>query len=298
VLENLSIIIPVFNGRSVLEKALDILERDAQGAEIICVDGGSTDGALELIKSKPFVRLLEVKNFGWSHANNRGFEIATRQVLLTMNSDVFVNRKALEMMVSRLLEQPKLGAVGPVIQNVDGSRQWVFGLLYRFNWVKIQNLTRVNLLHGSCLMTRRDVLEKIGGFDENFFFYNEEFDWCWRLGKHGFQLEILPVSAIHVQGASTGKQHPDFLVEQFRGSLYLIQKHFGGLLLESTRRLFQLLGWVGKNFASRDEMKLAWGKIENLAKLEKYLESPLGLSGRGELAFESEGSEISQLKEL
>jgi N-acetylglucosaminyl-diphospho-decaprenol L-rhamnosyltransferase len=287
VLENLSIIIPVFNGRSVLEKALEILERDAQDAEIICVDGGSTDGALELIKSKAFVRLLEVKNFGWSHANNRGFEIASRNVLLTMNSDVFVNREALEIMVSRLLEQPNLGAVGPVIKNLDGSRQWVFGLLYRFNWIQIEKPTRVNLLHGSCLMTRREVIEKVGGFDENFFFYNEEFDWCWRLGKYGLNLEILPAGVIHVQGASTGKQNPDFLVEQFRGSLYLIQKHFGGWLLEITRRLFQLIGWVGKNLAARDEMKVAWGEIENSAKMRNYLESPLALSGRGEVVFEA-----------
>jgi N-acetylglucosaminyl-diphospho-decaprenol L-rhamnosyltransferase len=285
VLENLSIIIPVFNGCSVLEKALEILERDARDAEIICVDGGSTDGALELIKSKAFVRLLEVENFGWSHANNRGFEIATRRLLLTMNSDVFVNREALEMMVCRLLEQPKLGAVGPVIKNLDGSRQWVFGLLYRFNWFKITKPTRVNLLHGSCLMTRRDVLEKVGGFDENFFFYNEEFDWCWRLGKRGFHLEIQSVSIIHVQGASTGQQNPNFLVEQFRGSLYLIQKHFGGWLLEMTRRLFQFIGWAGKNLDARDDMKAAWANIEKLTKLEKYLESPLALSGRGEVAF-------------
>ncbi len=284
-LENLSIIIPVFNGCAVLERALEILERDTQDAEIICVDGGSTDGALELIKSKPCVRLLEVNNFGWGHANNRGFEIATRKVLLTMNSDVFVNRKALEEMVFRLLEQPNLGAVGSMILNLDGSRQWVFGLLYRFNWIKIENPTRVNLLHGSCLMTRRDVLEKVGGFDENFFFYNEEFDWCWRLAKQGFTLEIQPVSIVHVQGASTGKQNPDFLVEQFRGSLYLIQKHFGGWLLESTRRLFQLLGWVGKNLDARDDMKLAWAKIEKIAKQENYLESPLQLSGRGKVKF-------------
>jgi N-acetylglucosaminyl-diphospho-decaprenol L-rhamnosyltransferase len=285
VLENLSIIIPVFNGCSVLETALEILERVAQDAEIICVDGGSTDGALELIKSKAFVRLLEIQNFGWSHANNRGFEIATRKVLLTMNSDVYVNREALEMMVLRLLEQPNLGAVGSVIKNLDGSRQWVFGLLYKFNWIKITEPTRVNLLHGSCLMTRRDVLEKVGGFDENFFFYNEEFDWCWRLGKQGFQLEILTASVIHVQGASTGKQNPDFLVEQFRGSLYLIQKHFGGWLLEITRRLFQLFGWVGKILDSQEDMKASWAKIEDLAKSEKYLESPLGLSGRSEVTF-------------
>jgi GT2 family glycosyltransferase len=287
VLEKLSIIIPVFNGCGALKTALEILERDAQAAEIICVDGGSTDGALELIRSKPFVRLLEVKNFGWGHANNRGFEIATRNVLLTMNSDLFPNKQALEMMVSRLLEQSDVGAVGPVFQNVDGSRQWVFGLLYRLNWISIQRPTRTNLLHGACLMTRRDLLERVGGFDENFFLYNEEFDWCWRLGKQGLQLELQPVSVVHAQGASTNRQNPNLLVEQLRGSLYLIQKHFGGSLLESTRRLFQLLGWLGKNLAPRDEMKAAWAKIEEISSQEKYLESPFVLSGRGEVKFEA-----------
>jgi GT2 family glycosyltransferase len=290
VLENLSIIIPVFNGKQVLETALEILERDAQDAEIICVDGGSTDGALELIKSKAFVRLLEVKNHGWGHANNRGFEMATRNVLLTMNSDLFSNKQALEMMVSRLLEQPHVGAVGPVYQNIDGSRQWVFGLLYRLNWFRIVKPTRINLLHGACLMTRREVLENIGGFDENFFMYNEEFDWCWRLGKSGLALEVLPTSVVHVQGASTGAKNPDFLVEQYRGSLYLIQKHFGAILLESTRRLFQLIGWVGQYIAPRDEMKAAWAKIEELARLRNYLESPLSLSGRGEVKFKARES--------
>jgi N-acetylglucosaminyl-diphospho-decaprenol L-rhamnosyltransferase len=285
VLKNLSIVIPVYNGCTVLETALNILEQVARTAEIICVDGGSTDGALELIKSKPFVKVLEVENHGWAHASNRGFEIATRNVLLTMNSDLFPTQKALETMMSRLLEKPNLGAVGPVLLHPDGSRQWGFGTLYWPNWRRIKSPTRINILHGACLMTRRDVLEKVGGFDENFFFYNEEFDWCWRLGKTGYQLEIQPVSVVHVEGASTGKRNPNIQIEQNRGSLYLLQKHFGGWLVEVTRRFFQLLGWLGQILDPRADFKPAWARIEALAKRGDYLDTPFQLSKRGEVKF-------------
>jgi N-acetylglucosaminyl-diphospho-decaprenol L-rhamnosyltransferase len=291
VLENLSIIIPVFNGKHVLETALEILERDASEAEVICVDGGSTDGALELAHEyaqvKPWVHVLEVPNHGWAHASNRGFEISTRPIVLTMNSDLFPTRAALEALTQRLLEHPEVGAVGPVINNLDGSRQWGFGSLYWPNWVTLTAPARINILHGACLMTRRDVLEKIGGFDENFFFYNEEFDWCWRAGTAGYRLEILPVAVTHVEGASTGKRNPKIQIEQNRGSLYLLQKHFGGPLLECSRRFFQLLGWAAGFLDPRPEFKLAWASIETMAKKGDYLQgAPFPLSGRGEVKFE------------
>jgi N-acetylglucosaminyl-diphospho-decaprenol L-rhamnosyltransferase len=292
VLENLSIIIPVFNGKHVLETALEILGRDATEAEVICVDGGSTDGALELAlgyaQTKPWLRVLEVPNHGWAHASNRGFEIATRPVVLTMNSDLFPTRTALEAMTQRLLENAEVGAVGPVINNLDGSRQWGFGTLYWPNWVQITNPTRINILHGACLMTRRDVLEQIGGFEENFFFYNEEFDWCWRAGTAGYRLEILPESVVHIEGASTGKRNPKIQIEQNRGSLYLLQKHFGGPLLGCSRRFFQLLGWAGSFLDPRPEFKLAWARIETMAKQGEYvLNAPFPLSGRGEVKFKA-----------
>jgi N-acetylglucosaminyl-diphospho-decaprenol L-rhamnosyltransferase len=287
-LRQLSIVIPVYNGLHVLETALEILGRDATDAEVICVDGGSTDGALELARSTPGVRVLEVTNHGWAHASNRGFEAATRPVVLTMNSDLFPTRAALVAMTERLLENPHVGAVGPVINNPDGTRQWGFGTLYWPNWVQIQSPTRINILHGACLMTRRDVLEKIGGFDENFFFYNEEFDWCWRAGSAGYRLEIVPMPVVHIEGASTGKRNPNIQVEQNRGTLYLLQKHFGGPMLECSRRFFQLLGWTARFVDPRPEFKAAWAQIETMAKRGEYVENaPFPLSGRAEVRFEA-----------
>jgi N-acetylglucosaminyl-diphospho-decaprenol L-rhamnosyltransferase len=291
-LEKLSIIIPIFNGKHVLETALEILNRDANEAEIILIDGGSTDGALELAReytqTHTSATLLEVSNHGWAHASNRGFEISTRPIVLTMNSDLFPTRQALSTMTQRLLEHPEIGAVGPVINNPDGTRQWGFGTLYKPNWMTITRPTRTNILHGACLMTRRDVLEKIGGFDENFFFYNEEFDWCWRAGSAGYQLEIMPEPVVHIEGASTGKRNPKIQIEQNRGSLYLLQKHFGGPLLECSRRFFQLLGWAGSYLDPRPEFRAAWASIETMSKAGEYIRgAPFPLSGRGEVQFKA-----------
>ncbi len=286
-LEQLSIIIPVFNGRHVLIQALEILERDARDAEIIVVDGGSTDGALEMVKSRfRQVKVLEVQNHGWAHATNRGFEIASREVLLTMNSDLFPNRLALEIMVSRLITQPELGAVGPMMFNIDGSRQWGFGTFYRANWYMHTKPFQINIIHGACLMTRRDVLEKVGGFDERFFFYNEEFDWCWRTTNAGLKLEVLPCKVVHVEGASSGRT-PAVQIEQNRGSLFLLQKHFPHWLVEVTRSFFQLLGWLGSGLDTRPDFRQAWAEIEDLCKRRDYLHTRLPLSGRGEVKFEA-----------
>ncbi len=285
--EDLSIIIPNYNGIRVLAQCLSILESIADNAEVIVVDGGSTDGSADLVRHRfGWVQLLEVPNHGWAHANNRGFEVARSELLLTINSDLFLTKDALEATCSRLRTHRELGAVSPVLLNSDGSRQRNFGAFYYPNWLPMNAPIGTNILHGACLMTRRDVLESVGGFDENFFFYNEEFDWCWRARKAGYQLELLPERATHAAGASSGHDRAKFELEGWRGTLYLTDKHFVPPLAEATRRLMQLIGWIMKDFDPRAAYRPAWLELERLARERCYLESPFTLSKRGEVRFE------------
>jgi GT2 family glycosyltransferase len=166
----LSIVIPSYNARDLLARTLRTLEGVAPEAEVIVVDGESADGSADMVEAEfPSVVLLRQKNHGFAHATNRGIERASRPFVLLMNSDLFVTREALTSMHTRLAADPRLGAVAPRLVNEDGSRQSVFGAFYWPNWVEVKKASRVWLLAGACIMTRRDVIERVGALDESFF---------------------------------------------------------------------------------------------------------------------------------
>jgi GT2 family glycosyltransferase len=285
-LEPLSIIIPSYNGKAVLEKCLGILAEIARDAEVIVVDGGSSDGSAEMVETQfTWAKLMRVPNHGWAHATNRGFATAKGDILITMNSDLFATRAALEMMVLRLQTNPGLGGVAPVLNHPDGRRQRFFSIFWPANWSAVRTPIRTNLLPGACMAVTRKTLERVGLFDENFFFYNEEFDWCWRATKAGFSLELIPERVIHVEGGSTN-DNPNFQIEAQRGALYLIEKHFPPPIMAALRSLSELICWLASDLDPRINYRPAWATVHSITKRKAYLESPFPLSGRGEVHFE------------
>jgi N-acetylglucosaminyl-diphospho-decaprenol L-rhamnosyltransferase len=285
-LEQTSIIIPSFNSLAALQTTILTLHEHVPEAEIIVVDGGSTDGSLQWVAQQKTIRLLEVKNHGYGHALNRGCEIASNELFILMNSDVLIAKNALQLMQKRLLEKPEVAAVGVVPLQPNGKKQNSFGLLagYYSNYFTIQKPRQVNVLHGYCIATRRDVLEKVGGFDENFFFYNEELDWCRRVRKAGFSLEILPETAIHLGGSST-VQSPEIMFEGHRGGMYFVVKHFPPWQVEVVRGLFVSAAWIMGLIERRLGYQRAWQQLGDCIKRRSYLESPFPLSGRGVVSF-------------
>ncbi len=284
---SLSIIIPSFNSLETLQKTLASLLEHAPSAEIIVVDGGSTDGSQEWLTQLNTVRFLRVTNHGYGHALNRGCEIAQNPILVLMNSDVLIAKNALYLMQQRLLEQHQVAAVGVVPLQANGTKQRSFGplALYWSNYFPVTKAMRVTMLHGYCIATRRDVLESVGGFDENFFFYNEEYDWCWRVLKAGMFLEILPETAIHFGGSSTSGS-PGILFEGMRGGMYVVAKHFPRIVVALTRRFMQLIAWIMSFLENRPDYKQAWQNLDSCMKRGDYLETPFPLSGRGEVRFD------------
>ncbi len=289
-LENISIVIPSYNGIRVMRECLETLLRECCECEIIVADGGSTDGSKEIAAAfaDRFARftLLEIPNHGWAHATNRGFEAAIGTYLVTMNSDLFITRPALLSMRAQLEADIKVGGVSPVLLNGDGSRQPFFGYMYWPNLSAMKNVANVNLIYGCCAMIPRSVLQRVGLFDERFFFYNEEFDWCWRAARVGYSFRLVPERVVHLEGSST-PSHSNFQLEAQRGGLYLIDKHFPRFWSEATRRMAQLLGFGGKRIDPDVERRNAWRRIEIIAKRgpSAYLDSPFPLSGRGEPAL-------------
>jgi N-acetylglucosaminyl-diphospho-decaprenol L-rhamnosyltransferase len=307
-MRRLSIIIPSYNARALLRRTLRTLAIAAPEAEVIVVDGASHDGSAAMVRAEfSSATLLEQKNHGFGHAINRGLEVAKGEFLLLLNSDLFVSRAALESMMARLATERHCAGVAPVLLNEDGTRQHVFGAFYWPNWVPIRSVTRVPLVSGACLMTRRNVVEHIGGIDETFFLYNEEWDWCARAVRGGYHLEIVPEEVVHVGGGSTS-QSPELRLEAQRGFLYLAQKHAPELVVQGLRRAMHFQGYCYSRMDPRPRHRAMWAQLESLARREAYTESPFPLSGRGDaptlkehwqnLAASADGAPVSDEVEL
>lgn len=285
VAQELSILIPSYNGRTHLRRCLDALRQATPDAEVIVVDGASTDGSAELVEREyPEVRLSRVRNHGWAHASNRAAELATREYLLFLNSDAFVTTEAIGIMHRRLSHSHKTGAVAPMLMNEDGTRQKLFGAWYWPVWRPVTRPMIAPVLSAACLMTTRRCFEKVGAFDEAFFLYNEEFDWCHRARAHGFQLEILPTEIVHIGGGSTSRSA---LLEQEaqRGFVYLSEKHWPEWITTGLRQLVRLEAWVGKRLDPRPHHRQMWASLESTMQRRAYSESPFELSGRGVPSF-------------
>jgi GT2 family glycosyltransferase len=202
-----------------------------------------------------------------------------------MNSDVFVARPALEALVARLRDAPSVGVVAPMLHLPDGRPQSLWGVLSPFVYPPRARLARgavrVPQVSGAFLMVRRSVLEHVGGIDENFFFYNEEWDFCRRVRLAGHRIELLRDHRVtHVAGGSTPRK-PAFILEQLRGFLYYLHTHHPGPLAEAARVSMAVQGRAFAVLDRRDAHRAMWLELADIAGQGRLLDSPFPLSGRG-----------------
>ena len=254
----LSIIIPSYNTRKLLVGCLESLYYCTSTllqnrTEIIVVDNGSTDGTVANVKSTTqILKLIENKqNLGFAKAINQGLKEAKGEYLLLLNSDTVVLNSAIEKMVEYLKNHKEAGVVGCQLIKADGSIQpsggylpnllnLAFWMLFLDDLPLVRKIfpayhveeksfytkkRKLGWVTGAFFLTRRDVLEKVGTFDEEMFMYVEEIDWCQRVQKAGFSVVFNPsAGVIHYQGASAKKGKAGIL-EEYQGLEYYFKKH-------------------------------------------------------------------------
>lgn len=217
-----SILIINWNGKDHLKNCIpSILKSSYKDFEIIVVDNGSADGSIEYLRSNfPFIKLIRnKKNLGFAKANNQGIEVAKGEFILFLNNDTKVERNFLSILVTRLSEDPKMGACQPKVLHWEkpgkldsiGSFLMSSGFLYHFGFEAKDTKdldVEIKLFSGkgSCLLVKKKVLEKIGYFDEDFFAYFEETDLCWRLWLAGFYLLYIPEAVIYHKTWGTARK--------------------------------------------------------------------------------------------
>ena len=232
----LSIVIVNYNTRQLLDDCLASLlaaEEPKGGLEIVVVDNASSDGSQALVREKyPLVKLITSGvNRGFSAANNLGVEMANGRFILFLNSDTQVSKHALREPVNYLQEHPDVGALTVRLIYPNGERDpdnhrgfptpWnaichFSGLSRllpnnpRFNgyfqsYQDMQQTHPVDVIAGSYMLMPLALCRELGGWDETYFFYGEDIDFCYRIRQAGYQIIYYPyVEVLHYKGASSG----------------------------------------------------------------------------------------------
>lgn len=264
---DVSVVIVNYNVREFLEQALRSVIRAGQGLglEVFVVDNDSIDGSVEMVRAEfPGVKLIvNDENVGFGRANNQAIRRARGRYLLILNPDTIVQEDTLRRLVEFMDEHPEAGAAGCKIFNPDGTfaresrrafptpevafyrliglatlfpRSRRFGR-YNMTYLPENEVAEVDALSGSCMMVRRRALREpapgsaathgAGIFDENFFMYGEDLDWCYRIQKAGWKIFYTPATQIiHYKGESTKKGELRYVRLFYGAMLRFTQKHF------------------------------------------------------------------------
>jgi GT2 family glycosyltransferase len=228
---DLSIIIVNHNNEKFLKDCLSSVfdQTKKHEFEVILVDNNSSDNSVGLVsKTFPKARIIRNKeNLGFCKANNIGLKTYQGRYALLLNTDTIVKDGALDKLVEFMDANPQVGACGPKLLNPDGTPQHQGGLFNRRFWLS-KNPTRVDYVIGACLLVRKEAIDKVGGLDENFFFSNDDLDWCRRIRKAGWDVCFLPqAEVLHYGGFTIKRFKLKLFVEGFRGGLYFCKKHYG-----------------------------------------------------------------------
>lgn len=276
----LSIIILCWNDLKVIANCLQSIYATTRRTEfeIIVSDNGSSDGSVEFVrKNYPQVLVIENgRNLRFAKANNVGIRASRGECILILNPDTLVHESTLDTMVGFLDKHPESGAVGCRVLNSDGSYQesarplqtirseWISALYLRqlgrvsehfhpgsyVGW-RGDTERQVGWLSGCFILARGDLLRRIGGFDEQFFYYYEDMDLCRRIRAAGYSVTYTPeVTMTHLGGHSTKKRFPPLtfaLDSQITRYLYFY-KYYGQNGARQSRRsaiVGLFLRWLG-----------------------------------------------------
>lgn len=216
----ISIIIVGYNAKKWLKECLDsVYAQTYQNFEIIFVDDASTDGSSAFLRDNyPRVKVIVNKeNSGFAKNNNIALKETRGEYILLLNTDTRIEQNFLEKLIKAFQEIPNLGVVQPRLilmyqpdkLDVCGTFWTSFGLLYHYGSYKDRNREKYNKNmpifsgKGACLLIKREVIDRVGLFDDDFWGYYEETDFCHRVWLAGYECWYYPhADCYHANGGT------------------------------------------------------------------------------------------------
>ena len=255
---DISVCIVNLNAEKYLLRCLQSLENAIWplSYEVIIVDNKSKDSTMGLLK-KHFNNINLVcndYNLGYTSEINKAMKIGRGKYKLILNPDTILNAKSILSMVTHMNTNEKIGISGPKVLNEDGSFQkscrrgvarpfavfcYFLGLAklfpknkkltgYHLNHLDENLISKVSGLSGSCMLIDQNVINDIGYFDEKFFAYQEDSDYCLRAIEKGWEIHYYPKAIVYHNSGNGGSKSVPYLsiFEWHRSYYYYYLKHF------------------------------------------------------------------------
>lgn len=293
---DLSIIIVSYNTKQLTKNCLDSIHKSLNNSdikvEIIVIDNGSSDGSVIMLKkfssNYSNIRIIVNKsNKGFGKANNQGIKTANADYILLLNSDIVVLNNAIDNLYRFYRQNEiKINFLGGKLLNKDLSSQpscgpeyslpMIFAHLFLRGdyWHLTRNspdkLSEVDWISGACILTKKDYLNRVNGFDEKIFMYMDEIDLLYRAKHKGMRVFFYPdAQFIHYGSASSGnKTYP--ILQVFKGLVYFYEKNRSSkaqLLLKIMLKLKAAIGVVLGYLVNNDYLKQTYGKAYKMVSL-------------------------------
>jgi GT2 family glycosyltransferase len=233
---SISAVVPVWNGRELLARLLDSLDRQTQPVkEILVVDNGSTDGAPDLARSRGARIIPMGRNVGFAAAVNRGIREAACEWIAVLNSDVELAPDYL----SHLVNAGAWFATGKILSAADPSRiDGTFDVLCRGGvaWrvgngcpdgAIFSKAQPVFSVPWTAALFRAALFERTGPLEERFESYYEDVDFGLRCAVVGLEGRYVPDAVAWHRGSATlGRWHPETVRRIARNQVYIVARHY------------------------------------------------------------------------
>ena len=225
-----SIIIVNWNAKKFLDDCINSLQLQTfTDFEIILVDNASIDDSVSFVKTHfPQVKIIENKeNLGFAEGNNVGIANSTGKIIALFNPDAIADKNWLKTLISGINDRPKIGAVTGKMYYLgnDYGKDTVFCTWSKLdpisaiptNFHNDEPTSRVDYLSGAAMVIWRDVLNKIGFMDKEYFLYFEETDLCARMIRAGYDLMYIHDAIVwHAVSPLSNSENKIYFMERNR----------------------------------------------------------------------------------
>ena len=210
-----------YNGMRYIKNCLDsVLATAYPNFRVAVIDNASTDGSAEFIEeSYPEIMLIKLKkNYGFAKAYNLALRSISSEYVALLNNDIEVEPSWLKKLIFYMEKDEKVAAANPKMLFIQDRRRInaaggccdIYGVgwnrgngeIDRGQYDKVQEVFYAN---GAAMLIRERAWKEVGPFDERYFLYGEDLDWCWRAQLKGYKILYVPEAKIyHYWRASSG----------------------------------------------------------------------------------------------